>query len=110
SEEEVGGSDRALAGGADGRDLSLAGHRDQGERGRGIGVREATADGAAIADLIMGYMFEGGNDEGMGAREPHVNLNLAPPHHGAKPHAVDLDPDVSQLTQSVQIDEECRRS
>src|SRR5215467_13683131 len=58
SEEEVGGPNHASPSGADGRDLSLAGHHDARQLGSWIGVSKAAADGAAIANLIMGYMFE----------------------------------------------------
>ena len=51
--EEIGGLDGARAGLADHRDFRIAGLRNAGHLGRRIGVREAAADGAAVADLVM---------------------------------------------------------
>ena len=86
-DEHVGGTDGALAGAPDNRDLGVAGHRDARHfRGR-IGVRDAAADGAAIADLVVGDLADRGLEQGMRGVEPRVVLDVAPAHHGAEPHA-----------------------
>ena len=53
AQEEIGGLDGARAGLADDGDLRVAGQRDAGHLGGRIGMRDAAADGAAVADLVM---------------------------------------------------------
>ena len=45
-------------------------------------MRDAAADGAAIADLIVGDLADRGLEQGMGGVEPCVVLDVAPAHHG----------------------------
>ena len=106
TEKEFGGRDRARAGLADDGDLRLAGHRDARHLGCRIGMRDAAADRAAIAHLVMRDMRDRGGEQRMRGRKPRVILDVAPAHHGAEVHAVRGDPDLPQLLELAQVDEQ----
>ena len=78
-------------------DLGVAGDADAGHLGGGIGMRDAAADGAAVADLVVRDMLDRGLEQRMRGGEPRVVLDVAPAHHGAEPHAVGGDLDLAQL-------------
>ncbi len=107
--EEIRGLDDPRSGAADHGDLGVARHRDPRHlRGR-IGMGDAAADGAAIANLIMRDIGDGGLEQGMGGIEPRVVLDVAPAHHGAEPHAIAGDLDPPQLGEFAQVDQQRRR-
>ena len=72
-------------------------------------MRQAAADGTAIADLIMRDMLDGGDQEWMRAAQPLVVENIAPAHHGAERNAVIGDFDLAQFRDLAQIDQQGRR-
>ena len=90
-------------------DLGVAGDGDTRHLRGGIGVRDAAADGAAVADLIMRDMADGGDKERMRAGQARIVENVPPAHHGAELDAVIRNPDVPQLFDLAQIDDERRR-
>ena len=94
---------------ADDSDLRVAGDRNARHFGGGIGVRDTAAGGAAVADLIMRDMLDGGDQERMRRAQPLVVENLAPAHHGAERDAVGCDLDLPQLAELAQIDQQRRR-
>ena len=51
-------------------------------------MREAAADRAAIADLIVRDMRDRGLEQRMRGREPRVVQDVAPAHHRAEHDAV----------------------
>ena len=69
---------------ADNINLRSAGHDNCRQFGRGIGMRNATADGAAVANLIMRNVPDGGHQQGMRRKQPRIVENFAPAHHGAE--------------------------
>ena len=90
-------------------DLRVAGDRNARHFGGGIGMRDTAAGGAAVANLIMRDMLDGGDQERMRRAQALVVENLAPAHHGAECDAVGCDLDVPQLAELAQIDQERRR-
>ena len=72
------------AGFADDGNLGIAGHGDAGHFGGRIGMGNAAADRAAVADLIMRDVGDRGLEQRMRGREPLVVLDVAPAHHGAE--------------------------
>ncbi len=70
---------------------------------------DAAADGAAVADLIMRHVADGGDKERMGAGQARIVENVPPAHHGAQFDAIIRNPDVAQLIELAQIDDERRR-
>ena len=73
-------------------------------------MRNAAADGAAIADLIMRDVFDGRDQQRMRLAQPRVVEDVAPAHHGAERDAVVRDLDLPQLGELAQIDQQRRRS
>ena len=71
-------------------------------------MRDAAADGAAIADLVVRDMRDRGLEQRMRADEPRVVLDVAPAHHGAERDAVGGNPDLAQLRELAQIDQQRR--
>ena len=69
---------------SDDGDLGIAGDGDAGHFGRRIGMGDAAADRAAIADLVMRDMGDRGLEQRMRGREPLVVFDVAPAHHGAE--------------------------
>ena len=67
---------------------------------------DATADGAAIADLVVRDLTDRGLEQGMRGIEPRVVLDVEPAHHGAEPHAGVGDLDPPQLGELAEIDDE----
>ena len=59
-----------------------------GHLGGGIGVRDAAADRAAIADLIMRDVLDRRHQQRMRRAQPRVIEDFAPAHHGAERDAV----------------------
>ena len=107
--KEIRRVDHARAGFADDGDLRLAGHDDARHFGGGIGMRDAAADGAAIANLIMRDMLDGRDQERMRLAQSRVVEDVAPAHHGAERDAVIRDLDLPQLGELAQIDQQRRR-
>ena len=108
-DEEVVGADRARPLRAGRGDLGVAGDGDAGHLGGGIGMRDAAADGAAVADLIVRDVLNRGLQQRMGGRQTRVVLDVAPAHHGAEPHTVGGYLDLLELRQLAQVDEQRRR-
>ena len=94
------------AGFADHGDLRRAGDDNPRQFGRGIGMRQAAADSAAIADLIMRDMRDGRDQQRMRRLQPRVLENVAPAHHGAERDAAIGDLDLPQLRKLAQIDQQ----
>ena len=92
--EEIGRLDHARAGLADDGDLRLAGHRDAGHFGGRIGMRDAAADGAAVADLVMRDMRDRRHQQRMrrarAARRRGCRAS-APWRRARTPSCADLD-------------------
>ena len=107
-EEAAGGND-ALAFRAENADLGVAGHRDAGHLGRRIGMREAAADGAAVADLVVRDMLDRGAEQRVRALQPLVVLDVAPARTRTQAHAVFRDGDLLQLLQLADVDQHRRR-
>src|SRR5580704_5618787 len=103
---EIRGRDDTGAGFAERGNPGIAGHGDARQFGRGIGMRHAAADGAAIADLIMRDMLDRRYQEWMRLAQPRVVKNVAPAHHGAEPNAVIGDFDLPKLAKLAQVDDE----
>ena len=99
----------ARAGLADNADLRFAGHGDARQFRGGIGVGQAAADGAAVADLIMPDVADGRHQQRMRSGEPRVVKDVAPAHHGAQRNAFLVDLDLPQLRKLAQIDQKRRR-
>ena len=91
-------------------DLGIAGDGDARHFRRGIGMRDAAANRAAVADLVMRDVRDRRLQQRMRGREPRIVLDVAPAHHGAEPHAVGGNLDLVQLGQLAQVDEQRRRS
>ena len=108
--KEIRRVDHPRAGFADDGDLRLAGHDDARHLGGGIGVGDAAADGAAVADLIMRDVLDGRDQQRMRLAQPRVVEDVAPAHHGAEGDAVVRDLDLPQLGELAQIDQQRRRS
>ena len=90
-------------------DLGVAGHGDARQLGRGIGVREAAADGAAVADLVMRDVRHGFEEKRMRFAQSRVILDVAPAHARAELHAVLADRDATEAADFAQVDEDRRR-
>ncbi len=60
-------------------------------------MRDAAADRAAIADLIMRDVRDRGLEQRMRGLESGVVLDLAPAHHGAERDAALRNPDAAQI-------------
>ncbi len=82
-------------------DPPAAGDSDPGQFGRGIGMGEAAADRAAIADAGNARRERPpGTSSGWAAPEARIALDRAPTHHGAEPHAVGADDDAVEADAS----------
>ena len=106
--EEVGGLDGARAALADRGDDRVAGLADAGHLGRRIGMRDAAADRAAVADLVVRDMRHRGLEQRMRGVEPLVVENVAPARQRAEPDAVGADLDLAQVLELPQIDQQRR--
>src|SRR5438067_4116039 len=104
--KEVAGADGARAFWPSGHDLSIASDRDTGQLGRRIGVREAAADRAAIADLVVRDVLHRCHQQRLRGLEALVVLDVAPAHARAEPHAICADRDAGELVQLAEIHEQ----
>ena len=86
-------------------DPRVAGGRNARHFGGRIGMREAAADRAAIADLIVGDVTDGSRDQRTGAAQTGMVFQFAPPHHRADRYAGFADRDVVKSRDAAQVDE-----
>ena len=78
------------------------GHDDVRQFCGRIGMREAAADRAAVADLVMRH----GAQRRMRALRTPILLNVAPAHLGAELHAVIVNDNVVEPRDPAQIHQE----
>ena len=83
--------DDPLAGFADSGDPGVAGDGDGRQLGSRIGMRQAAADRAAIANLVMRDVLDGLHQERMRRSQLRIVKDVAPAHHGAKRNAIAVD-------------------
>ena len=89
--------------------VAVAGDRYPGHLGRRIGMGEAAADRAAIADLVMRDMCDRRPQQRMRVAQPPIVLDFAPAHLCAEPNPIFGDDDAVEARQFAQIDEQFRR-
>jgi hypothetical protein len=94
------------AGFSDDGNLGIAGHGDPRHFGRRIGMSNAAADRAAVADLIMRDVRDRCLEQRMRGLEPLIVLDVAPSHHGAERHARIRNPDSAQIGELAQVDKQ----
>ena len=104
-EDEVRRADDARTRGAAHMDLGLAGYGDAGHLGGRVRVGGAAPHGAAVSDLVMGDMRNGGHEQGLCASQPRVALDIAPAHLGAEAHPFLADRDMTKTLQLAQVHE-----
>src|SRR5262245_55595610 len=96
TQEKVGGLDGACASLAGDGDLSVAGLCDARHFGGRVGMRQATPNSAAVANLIMRNMTDRMPEQRMRGRKPRVAEYVAPAHHGTESNAIAADLDLAQ--------------
>ena len=69
---------------------------------------ETAADGAAVADLVMGYVIDHELEQGMCGREPVILLDLAPAHARSDPQSPGREADLIHAAKSLDIDQQRR--
>ncbi len=105
-EEELLRRDHARAGLAGHRDLGVAGDRDAGHLGRRIGMGDAAADRAAVADLVMRDVLDGGDQQRMRVRSRASSRMSRQRTMRAEPHAGVGDLDRAEAGQLAQVDQQ----
>jgi hypothetical protein len=108
SGEEPGRRNNPLTRLAGNHNLAVASHRDPGQFGRRIGMGEAAADRAAVANLVMRDMRDRLPQQRVRRGEPRVGLDVAPRHPGAEPDTLRTDGDAPQPGKPPQIDQKGR--
>jgi hypothetical protein len=109
-DEEIHRRDHTRAGSSHHRDFGLACHRDAGQLGGRIGMGDAAADGATIADLIVRDMLDGRDQQRLCAAQASIVENVAPAHQRTECDAARRNRDRTKLRQLAQVDQEGRRS
>ena len=104
--EEIGCLNHMRAGFSNDGNLGIAGHGDPGHFGGRIGMGNAAANRAAVADLIMRDVGDRGLEQRMRGLEPFVVLDVAPAHHGAERDARIRNPDSAQIGELAQVDKQ----
>src|SRR5262249_29232523 len=104
AEEKLRGGDHAGSGTPERPDLRPARNGKARQLRGGVGVRQAAAHSAAIADLIMGNVAHRRDQKRMRAGKPAVFKDVAPAHHGAERDALSIDFRFPQLAKLAQID------
>ena len=107
-EEERRRRNQPAAGRTDKREFGIAGDRDAGHLGGRVGMRQAAANGAALADLVMRNMRDGSGKERMRGRETCVRLDVAPADPCAKVNAGIVHLNGVETRYAAEIDQHAR--
>ena len=103
-EEEIHRLDEACAGISGDGDFGVAGHRDARHLGSRVGQRNAAADRATIADLVMRNMTHGCRQQRMGAGKFGIFFDVAPADTGTKPDTLRADDNAVEPRDAFEID------
>ena len=80
-------------------------HHDGGQLGGGVGMGQAAAERAPVADLRVGDVGHGGGQQGRDLRHLRAALETALAGHGADLEPAAVGADVGQLGHAVEVDQ-----
>src|SRR5262249_19466390 len=96
-EEEILGQNGTWSIQANNVDLGFTRDSNSGKFGSGIGVRQATANRSAIADLVVRHVFDRFHQQWLGLCKRFIPLDVAPAHECTKGDAAIIDINAAEL-------------